>query len=79
MELDDAGALGGGIATVGAAGADPGGASQSKQKRVCSGISAEQRGHLAIEPQLYHRGGAARLWSPDLRVADARLVQAGRR
>ena len=44
--------------TVGAADADPSAAPQLKQKRLSSGISAEQDGHLAIETQLYHRSGA---------------------
>jgi len=43
---------------VGAVDADPSTAPQFKQKRLCSGISAEQDGHRAIETQLYHRRDA---------------------
>jgi hypothetical protein len=41
--------LGGGITAVGAAHADPSGAPQAKQKRLSSGISAEQDGRRTIK------------------------------
>jgi hypothetical protein len=43
---------------VSASDADPSAAPQAKQKRLRSGISAEQDGHLIIETQLYHRRDA---------------------
>jgi hypothetical protein len=48
-EPDGTSVLGGGITAVGAAHADPSGAPQAKQKRLSSGISAEQDGRRTIK------------------------------
>jgi hypothetical protein len=44
------------IASVGTSDADPSAAPQLRQKRLRSGISAEQDGHLAIETHSITRG-----------------------